>query len=260
MEIKLIKQEKDSANFLVKDVNNVFINSLRRLVVNDVPSLAIEDVNFIKNGSALHDEVLALRLGLVPLSTDLKTYNLKSECKCKGKGCSHCELFFSLKSKGPCVVYAEDIKTKDKEVKAAFPKMILVKLLKDQSIELEGKIVLSNGRDHTKFSPGLMYFRAYPNIRFNKDEIKNYEEVINSCPKRVYENKDGLSVKNLEECDLCMACVEVNNKIEVKGSKEDFIVFLESWGQLSCKDILVSAVDRFDNKLDGFDSAIKNLK
>ena len=75
--------------------------------------MAIEEVEFIKNDSALFDEVVANRLGLIPLTTDLNTYNEKESCKCSGKGCPLCQVEFSLEAKGPCTVYASEIISKD---------------------------------------------------------------------------------------------------------------------------------------------------
>jgi len=261
MEIKLLDQKDNKVKFLLKDVSPVVVNTLRRSIINHVPTLAIDELNISSNSSVLYDEILAHRLGLVPLVTDLKTYNLKSECKCKGKGCSLCELPFSLKVKGPCSVYSGDIKTKDPKVVAAYDKMIIVKLLKNQKLEIEGTIILGQGKDHTKFNPGLFFYRAYPEIKIDKGSIKDVDGIVKICPKKVYENKNGnLNVKNLEECDLCMACSEVSSGIEVNGSDKDFIVFVESWGQLNCKEMLVKAVEMFDQKIEEFGKAVKSLK
>ena len=57
-------------------------------MIDEVPTMAIEDVEFRKNNSILYDEMLAHRLGLVVLKTDLKSYDLLEECTCKGKGCN----------------------------------------------------------------------------------------------------------------------------------------------------------------------------
>ena len=61
---------------LLKGGNEVFANTIRRLIIEEVPTLAVEEVEVKDNSSALHDEMLALRLGLVPIKTDLKSYKL----------------------------------------------------------------------------------------------------------------------------------------------------------------------------------------
>jgi len=57
---------------LIKDITPNFLNVLRRAILEEVKTLAIEDVYIIENNSAIWDEMLAHRLGLVVLNT-LKT-------------------------------------------------------------------------------------------------------------------------------------------------------------------------------------------
>ena len=73
MDIKIIENSPTSLQFVTK-IALPIANALRRIMMTEVPSMAIEDVVFIENSSPMYDEVLAHRLGLVPLKTDLKTY------------------------------------------------------------------------------------------------------------------------------------------------------------------------------------------
>lgn len=94
MEIRLLEKNKDKSkiSFLIKKTDISHVNSIRRIMTNKVPTMAIEHVEFRKNNSAMYDEVIALRLGLMPLKTDLKSYNFPNECKCKGEGCAVCQV------------------------------------------------------------------------------------------------------------------------------------------------------------------------
>lgn len=254
MEIQLLKKSDDEMNFIVKDINSVFANTLRRLILDEVPTLAIEDVELHKNSSAMYDEMLAHRLGLIPLTSDIKSYTFPEECKCKGKGCAHCQLYMTLKAKGSCTVYASDIKSKDPKVKPAFPKMPIVKLLKDQEIDLDAIAVLGKGKDHIKFSPGLIYYHAYPNIKIT-DAKKAVAEV---CPTGAVYLKDDKLKTDEQKCILCRACEEKGS--EIKSSDTDFIFFLESFGQLSTKEIIVTAMKIFQNKLKEFEKLVNKIK
>ena len=101
MDIKILDKNKEKMSFILKGVDSVFVNTLRRLVIEEIPSLAIEDVTFVQNSSALYDEILAHRLGLIVLKTDLKDFDLKNLEKATNK------IAFKLDVKGPGNVYSE---------------------------------------------------------------------------------------------------------------------------------------------------------
>lgn len=259
MELKLLKKDENSTSFILKDVNDAIINTIRRLIVDEVPTLAIEDVKFVKNTSAMYDEYIAHRLGLVVLKTDLKSYDLPSECKCKGKGCAQCQLFLKLKAKGPTNVYAEEIASKDPKVKAVYPKTLVMKLLKKQVLDVEVKAVLGKGKDHIKFSSGIVYYQGVPEIKF--ENCKLCKGCVNVCPKGILKSNKKIKVTDSLKCDLCMACVEQcpNKAIKVEGSKKDFIVNIEPFGQLTVKEMLTKAIDVFEGKLDEFSKLLAKI-
>ncbi len=259
MDFKILNKTNEEVVFLLEGINHVIANSLRRAIMSDVCTLAIENVHVIKNSSAIYDEMIAHRLGLVPLKTDLKSYTQKEKCRCKGKGCAHCELILTLKKKGPCVVYASDLISKDKKITPVFPNMPITKLLKDQEINLESTAVLSFGGDHTKFSPGLVYYQGYPEIKIGSG--KNLNKAAESCPVNILEVSGGrLKVKDIEKCILCKACSNESNAIEVEGSKSKFIFHVEPWGQLSAKEMLMEGIRFIDDKLDEFEGLVKKIK
>ncbi len=267
MKIEFLNKENDTVTLLLKDTNPTEVNMLRRLIIEEVPTLAIEDVTFQKNNSALYDEIVAHRLGLLALKTDLKSYDLPSECKgkkkdeevCTKENCPHHTLLLTLKATGPKTVYAEEIVSEDKAVKPVHSKTPIVKLIKKQSLEFEARAVMGQGKDHMKFSPGLIYYKGYPNIKIG--DIKNPEAIAAVCPQKVYSVKnDKLKVDDEKKCILCKACVDASEKkIEVKGSKEEFIFNIEAWGQLEHDEMLLKALEIMDSKLDEFEKQIKKL-
>ena len=54
------------------------------------------------------------------------------------------------------MVYASELKSKDPAIKPVYPKMPIVKLLKGQSLEQEALDGLGNGKEDSKWSPGLV--------------------------------------------------------------------------------------------------------
>jgi len=260
MEMKKISQDKDKITFLVKGTNPTEINTLRRMIVNKVPTMAIDKIEVVENTSALYNEMLAHRLGLLPLKTDLKSYFILEKCKCKGEGCARCTLNLTLKAEGPRTVYAEQIKSKDPKVVPAKPKTLIVKLLENQKIELIATAKLGTGKEHMKFTPGLMYYKGNPQIKIGS--VKNAKEIYEICPRKVYKlESNKLKVAKQEECILCKACEDAsNNNIEITTNNKDFIITIEPWGQLSPKEMISTAADIISEQAKELTAEIKKIK
>ncbi|MBI5397899.1 DNA-directed RNA polymerase subunit D [Candidatus Woesearchaeota archaeon] len=257
MEITMFENKKkyNRVSFILTDASPAFANTLRRLIMDEVPTLAIEDVEFRKNTSVLYDEIIAHRLGLIPLATDIDSYKLPEECTCKGEGCSQCQVHFSLKAKGPGMVYASELVSKDPKIIPVFPKTPIVKLGKGQVLELEATAVLGKGQNHVKWSPGMAYYKYKPQIELAKG-IPNPKEVVQSCPVDVYDlknNQVAINKDNELRCHLCGNCVDVApNHVKLNESDKEFVFFVESWGQLSAKEMVERSLEIFKKKLDDF--------
>ncbi len=258
MDIKILKKDDTRSVFKISKINPSIANAIRRYIVAYVPTMAIHDVEIKKNGSALYDEMLAHRLGLVPIKTDLKSYKLWEGKKSEVPKSSQYELKFTLVAKGPCMVYASDLKSEDPKVVPAIEKMPIVKLLEGQDIELIITARLGQGREHAKFTPGLAIYRGVPQLETTKDS--NVKACLEELSEIVTRKGNGLEVKDLTNWNESFEQVCESYGVNVTSSKEDFIFTLESWGQLPPREIFVEAIKAFDNKLSEFESAIKKIK
>ena len=63
--------------FHMSGIDAPIANALRRILIAEVPTMAIETVNIYNNTSILQDEVLAHRLGLVPIKVDPRLFEYK---------------------------------------------------------------------------------------------------------------------------------------------------------------------------------------
>lgn len=258
-EIQDLKKDKKSGkfSFLLKNTNAAFANSIRRIIIDTVPTMAIEEVEFKKNNSVLYDEMLAHRLGLIPIKTDLKSYVLPAKCKCEGKGCARCTLKMILKAKGPGTVYASDIKSKDPKVKPVYPKTPIVKLLKGQELELEATAVLGEGKDHVKFSPGLVWFTKEPKITINNKQelIEKYKE---KYPAKIFDKNGKINADLILENNLADACEGVCDElVKIEYNDKNFIFNIEPWGQLTPSEMVSNAAVLFTEMLDEFETKFK---
>ncbi|MEM3154479.1 MAG: DNA-directed RNA polymerase subunit D [Candidatus Woesearchaeota archaeon] len=248
--IEFIKKDKKTGRvtFMLKNANPAFANALRRIMIEAVPSMAIEEVEFVQNNSALYDEILAHRLGLLPLTTDLKGYEVKKpEDELSAKN----SVKLTLKAKGPCTVYAEDLKCKDPKVKPVFPKTPIVKLLKGQELELEATAILGIGKTHVKFSPCLAWYTYKPKVTVNNNH-KDFDKFKDKYPPQIF-NNGKIDAKLIEQHDLYEACDGVNDEIvRIEHDPTTFVFNIEPWGQLSPSEILASASDHFNELLEEF--------
>lgn len=246
-----LDKKRNRLTFLLKDTEESFANTVRRLIIEEVPVLAVEDLEIKENSSALYGEMIALRLGLSPIKTDLKSYELKEKCRCEGEGCARCELKMTLKGSKKGYVYATDAGSQDPKCKFVY-KMPIVKLLAKQKVDIQITAILGRGKEHAKWSPGWAWYFGWPEF------VVTSKSNLPECGKC-----DTLEVKggNLKIKDITKwngACEEIceKNGVEINNSKNNFVFNLESWGQLSCKEILDKSADILLEKLEEFEGLL----
>ncbi|OYT41608.1 DNA-directed RNA polymerase subunit D [Candidatus Pacearchaeota archaeon ex4484_26] len=193
MKIQDVKKQENKLSFKIIDADLSFVNALRRIIIESVPVLAIDTVEFIKNDSVLYDEIIAHRLGLVPLKADIKTFKLREECSCHGKGCSKCSVKLKLKVKGREVL-STDLKGRGVESVYEMP---IVNLRPDQELELIAEAKLGTGKEHAKFIPGLVW-HTYD----NENEITFFIESWGQLkPKEIFLSAIHVLEKKFKELD-----------------------------------------------------------
>ncbi len=155
--MKIEKLEVDNAvlRFALKDARNGEANALRRAAMGHVRCFAIDKVTFYENSSAMFDEYIAHRIGMVPIKTPGKGYSETDE------------ILFSLDATGPVTVYSKELASADKEVGVANGNIPIMKLAAEQRLRLEGKAVMGIGATHSKFQPGLVTFEEAGENAFN---------------------------------------------------------------------------------------------
>ena len=169
MKVSVLENTEFTGLFDVTGVTPSFLNGLRRTMMSQVPKLAIEDVTVYDNTSALFDEMVAHRLGLLPVPTDLNQFVRRSECTCNGEGCPNCTVLFTLSKEGPCMVYSGDlVPAADAKFRIVDPKVPVVKLLEGQRLMLEAGAILGSGDEHAKWQAvTAVGFQEYPIVKVN---------------------------------------------------------------------------------------------
>ncbi len=269
MEVEVRELKEREAELLVTDANPPMVNALRRVLIADVPKLAIEDVEFhlgtigdekedkeYESSAPLFDEIIAHRLGMLPIPTDLELFNFRDECdECDGEGCPNCTIIYSLNKKGPCTVYSGDlIPVGENELRPVDDLIPLVKLDETQALLIYATAELGTAKQHAKWQPtsGVAY-KYYPEIDIEDEKCDECEECIASCPVDILEIEDGkLNVTDMERCKLCSACEEVCDQeaIEVHGRNDKFILTYETDGSLSTRDVLKKGLEILGEKFE----------
>lgn len=228
--------EKNPERIVLKmDNNTSFANAIRRSV-EEVPTLAIDEVEIFKNDSALYDEIIAHRLGLVPLKMEGKTYE-KSAIELK------------LVKQGPGMAYSSDLSGNAEPV---HPEIPITLLEKGQSLELVATARLGTGLQHAKYVPGLCYYRTLFEVKSKNAQINS---LVEHAPKALIK-----PIKKGESwlCDLPEAVADDIASIDKDAvSESNQILFVvESFGQMKAEEILIKALDALSTNLNAFEKAL----
>jgi DNA-directed RNA polymerase subunit D len=244
------------------------MNALRRLALAEVPCMAIEEVVMIENSSILQDEIIAHRLGLTPLRTNLDTYNLPEECQCQSEfGCSQCRVTLTLDAEakdGTRTVYSGEIVSENPEVLPVSDKIPIVKLAKNQKLKLEAYARLGRGKTHAKWQPvSMCAYKYHPKITTPTEKCPDCQKCVDICPKKVLTMKDDkVDVRDLLGCNLCMDCVEAcpqgkASPLKIEWEKNAFVMSIESTGALPPERVLKEATKLLGKQLNEFEEQIK---
>lgn len=95
--IKILDMKPDYIQFELTDADISMANALRRIMIAEVPTLAIDLIHFSDNTTVLLDEIIAHRVGLIPLTSrkDMSEWNFGHDCDCEDY-CNKCSVKFSL--------------------------------------------------------------------------------------------------------------------------------------------------------------------
>lgn len=256
MKVKVLSKKGDKLEFVLEESSPAFANELRRIMVTEVPVLAVEWADITENSSVLYDEVIAHRLGLIPLVFDPKKFNFTENCRCGGKGCPSCQVVFALEKTGPATVYSGDLKSSNKTVRPKDEGFPIVELLENQKLKLEATARLGLGKTHSKFQAANVGYQYWPEVRKAK---KGEAEKLEDCPKQFFTLKAGRPViKDLVKLDVNKSCRIGSYILELDPTR--FVFRVESISGLNTVDIVERAAEILAGKGKEFGKLVGKLK
>lgn len=255
MELEIVEKRDKQIKFILSGVTPTFANTLRRMILSEVPTMAIDEVIIIENTTPLYDEIVAHRLGLIPLKTDLENYVRPELCSCGGQGCTSCEVSLTLEMSGDQdveIVFSKDLLSQDPKIVPVYLNIPILKMAKDQKIFLEAIARLGRGLDHAKWQPvSTVSYKYLPCVEFNLNNCTYCGDCVLVCPRDIIkiENDEILAI-NMINCSLCNQCVDVCelDAVLVSTTNTDFVFIIESTGALTIKSILIEALKLLKEK------------
>lgn len=267
MKLEVVEMTDRRCALDIQEASPYLVNTLRRTLIADVPKLAVDEVVFYDNTSGLFDEIVAHRLGLLPVPTDLESFVPRSECSCDGEGCANCTVRFTLSKEGPCTVYSGDLQAEDASFHVADPGIPIVQLLQNQRLILETEAVLGTGSQHAKWSPvsGIGY-KYWPGVTVDNSKFDGMTKraVIDACNtnnlkdaanKVIIEDPWNFNLNDdLEEAYAQAAGISVEDKdklgIRMQPDDTRFLFRFETDGALTPYQALKKALTLLQEKFD----------
>lgn len=272
-----------NANFDLVGIDTSVSNAFRRIMISEVPSVAAEQVYIFNNTSVIQDEVLAHRIGLIPIKidpdllswidtsvdekdrfTDVNTVVLTLDVACTRNPHAPKNSTDPKELYRNSNVYAKDLKFEPQgnqlenfktPVVPADPDILLAKLRPGQEISLRVHCILGIGADHAKFSPvSTASYRLLPTIEITQpitgSDAKKFQKCFSTGVIGINE-QDEAYVKDARRDTVSREVLrhdEFNGKVKLGRKRDHFIFNVESTGAMPPEEIFFKSVRILRNK------------
>ncbi len=277
LRIRVVQMTDEQVVFDLVGIDAAIANAFRRVLISEVPTMAIESVYVWDNTSIIQDEVLAHRLGLIPIKVDPRTFDFKGpEDAATDANTIVMKLDATAKRSGGTVYSGalewvpqgaqEERFSGDEVIKPVNDDIIVAKLKPGQAITLEAHCVKGIGADHAKFSPVCTAsYRLLPQVTL-KEKVTGElaEELREMCPLNVFDIEDigGEKVAKAarsRDCTVCRQChrePEWRERVALSRVPYHFVFSVESTGALPAKVLFEEAVKLLAAKCDTVQAAL----
>lgn len=251
-EVEFVERGDRQAQFVVRGVTPAFANGIRRAIIADVPTLSIDSVRVIENTSVMFDEMIGLRLGLIPLTTP------------RGEFDEGDEVTLALDVSGPepgapedtVTAYSGDLQSSDGLVQPAEKNVPIIDLKQGQRLEIEADAVMGTGKDHAKHQGGVAVgYRHLQRVEVvgDRNEFAPDEPHI---VRGVIETEDGELVA-AEEFGNDLTNRYPGKEVQVEDVPSAFVFHVESDGSMPVEDLVLAAVNSIQDRAEKLEQAVQ---
>jgi len=284
LKINVIKIDDTDMEFDLIGVDAALANAFRRILLAEIPTMAIEKVHIHTNTSMIKDEILAHRLGLIPLKADASLFEyplndddaqssentlvFKLQVKCTQrpdapKGWSMERQLNNSK------VLSGDIKWEPlgdqahslSDVRPIHSDILIAKMRKGHEIDVVMHAVKGIGKDHAKFSPvSTASYRLLPDIVLKRKIVGEQAHRLQKCFSPgvidVRRNNDGEEEAKVVDArsDTCSREVfshaDLKDAVELGKIRDHFIFSIESATSKSAEQLFMESVKVLMSKCD----------
>ncbi|KAM9847889.1 DNA-directed RNA polymerases I and III subunit RPAC1 [Aulostomus maculatus] len=277
--IDVVHLDETSMEFDMVGIDAAIANAFRRILLAEVPTMAIEKVFIYNNTSIVQDEVLAHRLGLIPIKADPRLFEYRNtgeeSAEEEGSEIDTVQLHLKIKcrrnpqaskdSSDPRelylnhMVYSRDIKWvpignqadvfADSNIGPVHDDILIAQLRPGQELDIIMHCVKGIGKDHAKFSPvATASYRLLPEITLLEPVEGEQAERLKRCFSQGVIELEDVNGKKFAKVvnsrlDTCSREVlrhdDLKNMVKLARVRDHFIFTVESTGILP-PDVLVT--------------------
>ncbi|KAJ3830194.1 DNA-directed RNA polymerase [Lentinula raphanica] len=293
--VRLHRLSQRSIEFDLIGVDASIANAFRRIMIAEVPTIAIDDVYVFNNTTVIHDEILAHRLGLIPLNvdptqmdtledgdspTDRNTLEFRINLECswkdsKGKSTSATPtdderyVNHQLLSKHLQWIPAGEQLEKLKTAGPLNGDIVLAKLRPGQAVEMVLHAKKGQGKDHAKWSPvATATYRLHPNIVITKpipfERAEEFKKCFSPGVVKVDKKKRAVQIdrdhmRNDTVSREVLRDPEFKDSVELSRIRDWFIFSVESESAYKPEQLLPEAIGIMKEKIAAMKAAAMEL-
>ncbi|KAM9315793.1 DNA-directed RNA polymerases I and III subunit RPAC1 [Gastrophryne carolinensis] len=277
--VDVIRMEEDTLEFDMVGIDAALANAFRRILLAEVPTMAVEKAYIYKNTSIIQDEILAHRLGLIPIRADPRLFEYRNADDAEGTDIDTLQFELNVKctrnpraskdSSDPNELYLDhkvytghmkwlpqgnqaDLFPESDAPRPVHDDILIAQLRPGQEIHIVMHCVKGIGKDHAKFSPvATASYRLLPEITLLQPIEGELAERLQRCfsPGVIaLDMVNGKKVARVENARIDSGSREVFRHDDLKSLvslariRDHFIFSIESTGILAPDVLLREAV------------------